>query len=198
MVVALNKHKIHCHYYGITGYQPKTPKRFLDHFIKQLKSKPHYQMIQLRSKHFSKATLFDLLLKISALPIINKHQLIINSDQYLKEMLPHISGIHLTSNTLQSYQRKMFPSDKIIGASCHNLNDIKRAEEKGLDFITLSPVLPTTSHPTVTHLGWEAFKKLAKATYLPIYALGGITQSDLSNVQKNHGFGIASISDFWH
>jgi 8-oxo-dGTP diphosphatase len=49
----------------------------------------------------------------------------------------------------------------------------------GLDFILLSPVKSTLSHPEADPLGWKNFSEMIVDITLPVYALGGMTLTDL-------------------
>jgi len=66
-----------------------------------------------------------------------------------------------------------------------------RVADPHLDFMLLSPVFPTRSHPGRPALGAVRANALAKALRIPAYALGGI---DARNARLLHGFaGIAAI-----
>ena len=63
--------------------------------------------------------------------------------------------------------------------SAHNMNDIICAEKNNFDFITLSPVFYTLSHPeNTTPLGLNRFRELCEKSKLPVFALGGITEEN--------------------
>jgi thiamine-phosphate pyrophosphorylase len=66
-----------------------------------------------------------------------------------------------------------------------------RSPNPHLDFVLLSPVFPTRSHPGRASFGAVRANALAKASPVPAYALGGI---DAQNARLLHGFaGIAAI-----
>lgn len=87
--------------------------------------------------------------------------------------------------------------DWIVIASAHNIQAIRRAEKLGADALLLAPVFPTKSHPERMTLGISGFTKLAAATNLPVYALGGISRENLKELPalKNLA-GYAGISIF--
>lgn len=64
----------------------------------------------------------------------------------------------------------------IRSASAHNLAEIRAAERLGTDFVFLSPVFPTRSHPGARPLGRVRFATLASQTRLPVIALGGMNE----------------------
>jgi len=113
-----------------------------------------------------------------------------------------VDGIHLTSRHLMSIiKRPAFPrgtSEKAhwVAASCHNLLELQHAQKIGVDFIVLAPVLATKTHPETEPLGWEQFAKLVSKTNLPIYALGGLSESSLDMARQAGGQGVAAIRAF--
>lgn len=86
------------------------------------------------------------------------------------------------------------PINRVIGASCHNQKEYQQAVEKGLDFVIISPVLNSSSHPENPGLGWPAFSRLAQQGKLPCYAMGGLDQGDIDRARQVGAYGIAGIS----
>ncbi|WP_417227539.1 Nudix family hydrolase [Amphritea sp.] len=109
--------------------------------------------------------------------------------------------IHLSSDRLQQLDRQglngrdLF-SGRWLGASCHSLEQIQQAERVGVDYITLSPVQQTPSHPDTAPLGWDEFTRLVSQTRLPVYALGGVSLDNIDTAIHVGGQGIAAISGF--
>ena len=66
----------------------------------------------------------------------------------------------------------------MVAASCHNARELLHAEELALDFVLLSPVKSTLSHPEADPLGWQKFSEMIVDITLPVYALGGMTLTD--------------------
>jgi len=87
-------------------------------------------------------------------------------------------------------------NSKWLAASCHNLEQLQHAQNIGVDFVVLAPVLATQTHPSAASLGWEQFADLVAKVNLPVYALGGMTESSLSTARQSGGQGIAAIRVF--
>jgi 8-oxo-dGTP diphosphatase len=129
-----------------------------------------------------------------AYSLCKKHQamLLINS---AVDYVAEVDGLHLTSRHLMSMDRR--PENiKWLAASCHNLKQLQHAQSLGVDFVVLAPVLPTQTHPGAVSLGWTQFSDLVSRINLPVYALGGMTKSNLSEARQSGGQGIASIRAF--
>ncbi len=105
--------------------------------------------------------------------------------------------LHITSDRLEALIERAEFKGRWLSASCHTEQQIRMAEAKGLDFITLSPVQPTQSHPGEPVLGWERFAELVDECILPVYALGGLGESDLAKARQSGAQGVAAISAWW-
>ena len=86
-----------------------------------------------------------------------------------------VDALHLTSSRLMAMQDRSAFKGRWLSASCHNEEQLQKAVTLGLDFVTLSPVSSTATHPGQEGIGWELFSQLANAYPLPVYALGGMT-----------------------
>lgn len=85
----------------------------------------------------------------------------------------------------------------LLAASCHGEQELKMAANIGADFVTLSPVLPTRSHPGARPLGWQEAARLIALTNLPVYLLGGLSTQHLDQAFQAGAQGIAGISGLW-
>ncbi|MDC2983520.1 thiamine phosphate synthase [Pseudomonadota bacterium] len=119
------------------------------------------------------------------------------------------SGVHLTSQMLKKvfnsrwYQKKVKTKlingdGGLVGASCHNREELEMASKIKVDYCLLSPVKHKLSeHHLITKgMGWESFHDLAKDFDFPIYALGGMQFEDLQTAKDYGAAGIAGVSMF--
>lgn len=126
-------------------------------------------------------------------------QLMVNIDlwqQLPKELQKKIKTIHFKQHQLMNLTVGQLPIGSRCLAACHDLVSLQRAQQLGFDAVTLSPVLKTQTHPDAVVLGWESFADYAKTCDIPVFALGGLTQSDLQLAQHNHAYGVAGIRHF--
>lgn len=120
-------------------------------------------------------------------------QLVINGDLTLAQTLG--CGLHLSAAQLAGLESR--PDVAWLGASCHDAGELARAAEVGADFVVLSPVLPTPSHPGEPCLGWPQFKALVRDYPLPVFALGGLARGDIALARAAGAHGVALKSDAW-
>lgn len=109
----------------------------------------------------------------------------------------YADGIHLRADHARDYMERPVEATKWLGASCHTSEEAEHAIELGVDYLFLSPVLPTASHPNSRILGWDGFAAIAGEIDVPIYALGGMRSTHLLEAKQVGAKGIASISGLW-
>ncbi len=179
--------------YMITG-QFNDQQDFLNRLEKSLQC--GISLLQLRSKSLSNEQLCNLVK--CALPVCHQYQakLLVNCDLETFN-LTEADGLHLSSNHLYSIKQRPFDHTRWLSVSCHTAEDIQQAMQIEADMILLSPVKETTSHPGVAGIGWHVFAEMTQALDIPVYALGGMTETDLPDAKQNGAQGIAAISSFW-
>lgn len=109
------------------------------------------------------------------------------------------AGWHLTAKQLQKLAAngRPFPKARWLAASCHNAQELALAEQMGVDFVTLSPVLPTQTHPDAQPLGWEQAQQLIAGFSKPVFLLGGLGPDDRQQAWEIGAQGVAGIRAFW-
>ena len=132
-----------------------------------------------------------------ALGLCGKHeaQLLFNTSPYIYQSIG-VGGLHVNRHILQQIDQRPVKAEILFGASCHNLEEIRQAERLNADYVFLSPVLETRSHPEVEPLGWGEFSAIVKQAKVPVYALGGLTIEDIETAKRYGGQGIAGISTY--
>jgi len=152
------------------------------------------KLVQLRAKTLNPQQLKTLFLEVKEINQAYDSILLINSSPNFAENIG-AQGVHLSSSELMKAQ--CLPKSLICAASCHSKQEITTATKLGVDFIVISPVLKTTSHPESTPLDWGKFSDLCKAAPIPAFALGGMEQKHLPRAIESGAQGIASIRSLW-
>ena len=107
-------------------------------------------------------------------------------------------GVHLSGDRLMALEPGLNKNGKLLSASCHNQQELEQAEKMGVDFVMLSPVLDTPSHPGAATLGWEDFSRLVRGVSIPVYALGGMYAEHVPIAYEHGAQGVAVISSIWN
>ncbi|WP_036186984.1 Nudix family hydrolase [Marinimicrobium agarilyticum] len=108
-----------------------------------------------------------------------------------------LDGVHFNSEALKACRERPVPATVWWGASCHSPEELRQAARLGVDYVTLSPVMPTHTHPEAEPLGWARFADWVAAAPMPVYALGGVTEEHRAQALANGGQGIAGIGFAW-
>ncbi|MBB1517800.1 Nudix family hydrolase [Aquipseudomonas guryensis] len=155
------------------------------------------RLIQLRAPAMFDAQYRDLAVDIQGL-CAGKAQLMLKGPLEWLGDFP-AAGWHLTAEQLRKYadQGRPFPGQRWLAASCHGAEELALATRMGVDFITLSPVQVTQSHPEAQPLGWQAASELLRGFNKPAYLLGGVGSGDLPRAWQAGAQGVAGIRAFW-
>ncbi len=153
------------------------------------------RLIQLRAKLFSTDDYLVLAKRCQSLCAKYDAALLLNADPALVRDVG-AAGVHLDSGRLASLSER--PHVKWVSASCHSKEQLYQAEKLGVDFVMLSPVAATASHPDATPLGWQRFQELTELVFCPVYALGGMTSADREQAFLHGGQGVAAIRALWN
>ena len=152
------------------------------------------RLIQLREKNMPGEALRALVERVVLMAHAQGAKVLINGDVALAQEVG-ADGVQLTSLQLAECTER--PPVEWCAASCHSVDELHRAEKLGCDFAVLSPVLPTKSHPGAATLGWDNFASAAAGSSIPVYALGGLNQSDMSAAWQRGAHGIALLRQAW-
>lgn len=104
-------------------------------------------------------------------------------------------GVHLRSEDLRACVSR--PALRFVGASCHDAVELAQAARLEVDFALLGPVKATRSHPGAVGMGWQGFERLAGASQVPVFALGGLDETDAQEAARAGAHGIAMMRGAW-
>ncbi len=105
-------------------------------------------------------------------------------------------GWHITTSEMLRLNQRPCADDKLLGVSTHNLEEALKAQAMGADFVVISPIQVTQTHPDTIPIGWGAAEEVVKKLNIPVYFLGGMGLKDLDKTLKLGGQGIAGVSAF--
>ncbi len=181
--------------YAITPPSPTDPERFLEQLEATLET--GIRLVQFRVFGLPPSAWRALAIRARERCEHHGARMLVNgSPEQARETGAH--GIHLNRRRLLAMEA-LPPRNEglLVGASCHDLEELRRAEALGAGFAVLSPVLATRSHPEARPLGWEGFAALVEPVSLPVYALGGMKPGMEPRAWEAGGQGIAGISGLW-
>ena len=169
----------------------------LEHFIERCASDA-VRMIQLRQKHLSAGD-YDDWFQLASVRC-NEAGIILSANIPIARSPVYVgSPVHYSaSDLMQAASPGAGGEHPCRSASCHDLEELQKAEALGMDFVYLSPVAVTDKYSAERVLGWSKFEALARQVSLPVYALGGMRPDDLAIARAHGAAGIAGIGMFVH
>ena len=106
-------------------------------------------------------------------------------------------GLHLNARRLLQLSERPLCGDFMVSASCHNIAELQHAERLGVDFVYVSPVHKTQSHPDRQALGWHRLRQFVRRANVPVFALGGMHADDTRLALRAGCQGVAMMSGLW-
>ena len=151
--------------------------------------------VQLREKDLSSAELYRLAFELRAMTRSYGARLLIN-DRLDIALAVEADGVQLGINSLPvAAARRLLGRQMIIGYSAHAIDEALRVQDDGADFVTFSPVYYTPSKAAYGEpCGVKKLASAASALDIPVIALGGLKQANISETLSANVQGIAVIS----
>ena len=119
--------------------------------------------------------------------------LLIADDRLDAALLAGADGVHLGQDDMSAADvRKTF--NGIIGVSAHNEEESLKAYEDGADYIGCGAIFSTSTKSNTNSLGIEGLQKITRTSKLPVVAIGGIDENNISSLEGTDISGVAVVS----
>ena len=150
--------------------------------------------LQLREKKLDKELFMKEAREIKELCRKYKVPFIINDNVEIAKAID-ADGVHVGQSDMEAgdVRAKLGP-DKIIGVSTQTVEQAILAEKHGADYLGVGAVFPTTSKDDAAEVSYDTLKAICEAVSIPVVAIGGITQENVSTRAGSGICGIAVIS----
>lgn len=152
-------------------------------------------VVQYRDKHSSTRVLVERAALLRAICREAGACFLIN-DRIDVALAVDADGVHLGQDDMPlRLARKILGPNRCIGVTVHNLEELKRAEADGADYLSAAPVFATATKPDHQQpLGFEGVKRLALAARKPLVAIGGIDLTNAAGVISSGARGVCVVS----
>ena len=152
-------------------------------------------ILQLRVKTMTPRDFLELARFARAETRVHGCKLIIN-DRVDVALACDADGVHLGQDDLPLAAGRKLVGQKIVGISTHDIEQAQEAERNGADYISFGPMFSTTTKNTgYAARGVEMLGKIRAAVKLPIVAIGGINEQNVTQVWQAGADSAAIISD---
>jgi thiamine-phosphate pyrophosphorylase len=166
---------------GLYVVLPDSSERTIVHLARKLVDAP-VAVIQLRCKTISDARLFSIAKRIRALTASHGIQFIVN-DRVDIALAAGADGVHIGQDDMPiAAIRKVTDFSFTVGVSTHSIPEAVKAEKEGADYIAFGSIFPTRSKADARVQGIERLRRLHTRISIPIVAIGGITDSNASQI----------------
>lgn len=156
------------------------------------------QLIQVREKQLDRPALEAFVRRVVAASQPFAAKVVVNGGLDLLALVKSVdaTGLHLPAGELMALRSR--PEGLLLGASCHNAQELAQAAAMGVDYVLLGAVQTTLTHPGAAALGWKNFSALVTNQPMPVYALGGMTVEHLPVAWSHGAHGIAMLRGSWN
>ena len=165
----------------------------VEKFLKTIEEgiKGGVSVVQIREKTAETLDFYDLALKVKEITRKYNVPLIIN-DRVDVALAIDADGVHVGQSDMPcDVTRKLIGEDKILGVSAATIDEARKAEEDGADYIGTGAVFPTATKDDAPSITKQDLKDVVDSISIPVVAIGGIT---LENASQLKDTGIAGLS----
>jgi thiamine-phosphate pyrophosphorylase len=158
-------------------------------------------LIQYRNKSGSARVMLDQAVELrrhsrAGAPALHELKLIMNDRADLC-LAAEFDGVHVGQDDLSPESvRKIIGSDRWLGVSTHNPEQLREADLTSADYLAIGPVFSTSSKERPDPvIGLEGVRRARQLTRKPLVAIGGITRANAASVIEAGADSVAVISD---
>lgn len=150
--------------------------------------------IQLREKQLSYEKFLAEAIQVKKITDCYNIPFVIN-DQVDIAIACDADGVHIGQEDLPiSSVRELIGPYKILGVSAQNVEQALEAEKAGADYLGVGAMFPTSTKQDAENVSLEILKGICEAVSIPVVAIGGITEQNVSQLSGSGIAGVAVIS----
>ena len=148
-------------------------------------------VVQIREKTADTLDFYNLALKVKEITTKYNVPLIIN-DRVDVALAIDADGVHVGQSDMPcDVTRKLIGKNKILGVSAATIDEAKKAEKDGADYVGTGAVFPTSTKDDAPSITKKDLKDIVDSINIPVVAIGGI---NMENANELKNTGIAGLS----
>ncbi|MBI4976227.1 MAG: thiamine phosphate synthase [Spirochaetes bacterium] len=153
------------------------------------------KIIQYREKNKSMRDKYTECVLIRRLTADAKALFIVNDDIHLA-LAVHADGVHIGQHDMPCDVVRGLVTDMILGLSIETAAQLNDPAASSADYFGVGPVFSTATKPdAAAPLGLEGLTGIVRMTDKPVVAIGGIKESNMTDILKTGAHCAAVISD---
>ena len=150
--------------------------------------------IQLREMNLSESAFEKEAIAIQNLCRAHGIPFVVNDNVEIAKRM-RADGVHVGQSDMEAGDvRALLGPDAILGVSAQTVEQAKLAEARGADYLGVGAVFPTGSKDDAIEVPFETLKAICEAVSIPVVAIGGISEENVSELKGSGICGIAVIS----
>lgn len=151
-------------------------------------------LVQLREKDLDEAAFLAEAREIKKLTDQYDVPLIIN-DNVSVALACDAAGVHVGQSDLEAGEvRRLLGAGKILGVTAKTVEQAKRAEAAGADYLGSGAVFGTTTKKDAKPMTRELLCEITQSVQIPVVAIGGINQENVIRLENTGIAGAAVVS----
>ena len=168
----------------------------VEKFLKTIEEgiKGGVSVVQIREKTADTLDFYNLALKVKKITDQYNVPLIIN-DRVDVALAIDADGVHVGQSDMPcDVTRKLVGPDKIVGVSAATIDEAKKAENDGADYIGTGAVFPTATKDDAPKITKKDLKEVVDSINIPVVAIGGINLENASELKDTGIKGLSVVS----
>jgi len=150
--------------------------------------------IQLREKELEKEQFLAEAIKLKQLCKQYGIPFVINDDVSVA-LEVDADGVHVGQRDMEAGEvRAKLGASKILGVSVQTTKQAILAERHGADYLGVGAVFPTGTKSDADKVTYEALSDICAAVSIPVIAIGGIDENNISELGGSGICGVAVVS----
>ncbi|MCE5313917.1 MAG: thiamine phosphate synthase [Armatimonadota bacterium] len=152
-------------------------------------------LVQIRDKHASDREFLEAALEIRQITEEAGVLFFVN-DRLDVAAASGADGVNIGQSDLPvEVARGLLGDEVIIGVSVDSVDQAKKAQEDGADYVGFGPIFNTTTKPDSGPVsGLDALRKVCHEVSIPVVAIGGISIANIGSVAANGAACAAVVS----
>ena len=147
--------------------------------------------VQLREKEMGKEEMLSEALGLAELCHSHGVPFVVDDDVEVA-LASGADGVHVGQSDTACVEARRIPGPgKIVGVSASTVEEAKKAEADGADYLGVGAIFPTGSKDDAKDVSLETLHEICDAVAIPVVAIGGISAE---NVGELAGSGIAGVA----
>ena len=150
--------------------------------------------LQLREKELDSGSFFEEAEKIKLLCNKSNVPFIVNDNVEIAVKCG-ADGVHIGQEDMTAAEvRRIIGKDMILGVSAQTVEQAKKAEQDGADYLGVGAVFPTSTKLDAADVPYDTLKEICAAVKIPVVAIGGIKRENINMLSGSGISGIAVVS----